>query len=85
MTAWRRGVLEVWSALQIAWAFAVASSRVIDNKHHASDVAAGGLIGTCFGLLYGYRAWIEASPPEGRTEDDGGGEDEDERYILQQQ
>ena len=97
MTAWRRAVLEVWSALQIAWAFAVASSRVIDNKHHVSDVAAGGLIGTCFGLLYSYRAWIEAGPPEGRPEDDGGGgvdEDEDEplhnvsdseRYILQQE
>ena len=63
----------------------------------AATVAAGGLIGTCFGLLYSYRAWIEAGPPEGRPEDDGGGgvdEDEDEplhnvsdseRYILQQE
>jgi membrane-associated phospholipid phosphatase len=51
-------IAEIWMAFQIAWAFGVASSRVMDNKHHVGDVAAGALIGILMGGLYGFRSCL---------------------------
>ena len=75
-------MLELWMALQVSWAVGVASSRVIDNKHHVSDVVAGGMIGLLFGCVYSFRAIVEASDnligPCQREASDS-----DERYMLE--
>lgn len=75
-------VLELWMALQISWAIGVASSRVIDNKHHVGDVVGGGFIGVLFGSLYSFRAIVEsnASVETGECHQDAS--DGDEQAIL---
>ena len=84
-------LLELWMALQISWAFGVATSRVIDNKHHIGDVVAGSMLGVLFGGMYGGRAWVETDPvptnPMGALADEAGSSDsaDDERYMLQLQ
>ena len=72
-------VLELWMALQISWAIGVASSRIMDNKHHVGDVVGGGLIGVLFGSLYSLRAIIESMPNDSCQQDTS---DSDERSIL---
>ena len=73
--------LELWMALQISWAIGVASSRVLDNKHHVGDVVGGGVIGVLFGSLYSLRAVVENAGTPVCEQDTSDG-DGDERSIL---
>jgi diacylglycerol diphosphate phosphatase / phosphatidate phosphatase len=78
-------LLELWMALQISWAIGVASSRVMDNKHHVGDVVGGGLIGVLFGALYSFRAVVESKARDTIDAIDAchqGASDSDERSIL---
>lgn len=45
----------VWVVLQLSFAWGTAVSRVIDFRHHPSDVVAGALLGTTFAILYAFR------------------------------
>lgn len=45
----------LWIALQISFAWGVGASRIRDFHHHASDVAAGALMGTLFGATFALR------------------------------
>lgn len=38
--------------MQIGWAWGVASSRIIDNKHHVGDVIAGVVLGSVVGTVF---------------------------------
>ena len=42
----------LWILLQIGWAWGVAVSRVIDNKHHVGDVVAGAVLGSIVGTVF---------------------------------
>jgi membrane-associated phospholipid phosphatase len=46
-----RAAAALWFVLiQLGWAWGVAASRVIDNKHAPGDVASGALLGAGFGV-----------------------------------
>lgn len=47
----RSGVF-FWILLQIGWAWGVAVSRFIDNKHHVGDIMAGALLGSLIGIVF---------------------------------
>lgn len=46
------GLLYIWVIFQISWAWGVAISRVIDNKHHESDVISGAFLGTIVSIVF---------------------------------
>ncbi len=43
-------------ALQVGFSWAVAGSRVVDNKHHPSDVVGGFFLGASVALIFVIRA-----------------------------
>lgn len=57
---WRQGWVAVGllylALVFVGWAFGVGCSRVIDNKHHPADVAAGWLLGAGVAVLFAARA-----------------------------
>lgn len=46
----------VWILLQLSFAWGTAVSRVVDFRHHPSDIVGGALLGTMFAVLYAFRA-----------------------------
>eukprot|EP00884_Botryococcus_braunii_P011571 jgi/Botrbrau1/20414/Bobra.0006s0069.1 len=47
-----------WIILLIFFVWMVGASRIIDYKHHASDVVAGFIVGAFFGILFAlYAIW----------------------------
>jgi diacylglycerol diphosphate phosphatase/phosphatidate phosphatase len=69
-----RAAAALWFMLaQLGWAWGVAASRVIDNKHAPGDVASGALLGAGFGVTFAVRAIARrnrlpaepAAPPAG--------------------
>ena len=40
----------------LCWAWGVGASRIVDFKHHPSDVVAGALLGTLFASVYAIRS-----------------------------
>ncbi len=46
----------LWVLFNISWAWGVGISRIIDNKHHPSDVIGGGFLGTVIGGCFILRA-----------------------------
>lgn len=47
-----RQLLFFWILCQIGWAWGVAVSRVMDHKHHESDIIAGTFLGTCVAVAF---------------------------------
>lgn len=47
-----RSLVFLWILVQIGWAWGVASSRIIDNKHHVGDVIAGVVLGSVVGTVF---------------------------------
>ncbi|GAB4813543.1 hypothetical protein N2152v2_000589 [Parachlorella kessleri] len=64
----------VFILVQMAFAWGVAASRIVDNKHHPSDIISGAVLGGAIALLY----LIRAVPRHRRLDelDDGDGEGE---------
>lgn len=50
------GAALLWVVAQLSFAWGVGISRIIDFKHHPSDVVAGALLGSGFAGLYAARA-----------------------------
>lgn len=50
----RSFLLPMLQCFSIVCACLVAVSRICDNKHHATDVIAGGTLGTLVAILFGY-------------------------------
>jgi membrane-associated phospholipid phosphatase len=46
----------VWILFNLSWAWGVGISRIIDNKHHPSDVIGGAFLGTVIGGAFVLRA-----------------------------
>jgi membrane-associated phospholipid phosphatase len=46
----------VWVLWQISFAWGVAISRVIDHKHHPSDIIGGAFLGTMIAVIFSVRA-----------------------------
>lgn len=44
--------------LPIVAGWFMAGSRIVDNRHHPSDVVAGGVMGTCIAILFHYM-WFQ--------------------------
>ena len=51
-----QSVVFLWILLQISWAWAVALSRVMDNKHHVSDICSGAFLGACIGIVFVFKS-----------------------------
>lgn len=47
-----RSMVFIWILFQIGWAWGVAVSRIIDNKHHVGDVVAGAVLGSIVGTVF---------------------------------
>jgi len=56
-----QSVVFLWILLQISWAWAVAISRVMDNKHHVSDICSGAFLGTCIGTVFVFKSIQQAT------------------------
>ena len=46
----------LWVLALLCWAWGVGASRIVDFKHHPSDVVAGALLGTLFAAVYAVRS-----------------------------
>lgn len=51
-----RQLLFLWILCQIGWAWGVGVSRVMDHKHHESDVIAGAFLGTCVAVSFLFKS-----------------------------
>lgn len=51
----RQGLF-LWILCQIGWAWGVAISRIMDNKHHESDVIGGAFLGTCIAVVFLFKS-----------------------------
>ena len=51
----------LWILFQISWAWGVAVSRIIDHKHHESDIIAGLCLGSLVGLAFSMKSLISST------------------------
>lgn len=79
-----RSLVFLWILLQVGWAWGVAVSRVVDNKHHVGDIVAGAVLGGIVGTMFVFKSVQRVSHDIQPVERQAGrcGSDEDDLSSL---